>query len=198
MKSSVAVVGVVLMGLSLPVSVGAQECPPEVKQAKSKISSAQAAVKKAQSKEIEAPRTEAGFRKEQQVARGQEQQLPRGQEQQLPRGQEQQLPRGQEQQLPRGQEQQLPRGQEQQLPRGQEQNLPRGQEQQLPRGQEQNLPRGQEQQLPRSPAGAKTQAPSQSDLKRASGLLAEAEKACKAGDMTLASQKAKAAMAAVK
>jgi hypothetical protein len=171
----------------------AQQCPPELAQAKAKIASTQAAMKKstAQGKEIQAPRTAAGYK-------GQEQQAPRGQEQQAPRGQEQQAPRGQGQQAPGGQEQQAPRGQEQQAPRGQEQQAPRGQEQQAPRGQEQQAPRGQEQQAPRKAAGARSQTAMQSNLARARKLTAESEQACKAGDMSLSAQKAKAALEALK
>ena len=88
----------------IPVTEAAP-CPPEVAQAKDLLSK-----KTSKVQEIQAPRSLAG-------ARGQEQQAPRGQEAQAPRGQEKQAPRGQEMQAPRGQETQAPRGQETQAPR---------------------------------------------------------------------------------
>src|SRR5262249_36437794 len=128
--SEVVTLGAVVLTLMTSPAASAEKCPPEIGEAKAKITS----LKKTQA-EVRAPRTAAGARTYEATApRGQEQQNPRGQEQQNPRGQEQQNPRGQEQQNPRGQEQQNPRGQEQQNPRGQEQQNPRGQEQQNPRG----------------------------------------------------------------
>ena len=161
MKSAIAVACVVMVVVSYQTVTFAQQCPPELAQAKAKIASTQAAMKKstAQGKEIQAPRTAAGYK---------------------------------------GQEQQAPRGQEQQAPRGQEQQAPRGQEQQAPRGQEQQAPRGQEQQAPRKAAGARSQTAMQSNLARARKLTAESEQACKAGDMSLSAQKAKAALEALK
>ena len=169
-KSRVAVIGAVVMGLALPGAVFAQQCPPEVAEAKKKIASTQAAMKKAApAKEVQAPRTAAG-------ARGQDLQAPRGQEQQAPRGQEQQAPRGQEQQAPRGQEQQAPRGQEQQAPRG------------------------QEQQAPRTAAGARGPDAkiTQSKLDQARKLVTQAEQDCKTGNMAGAKEKAQAALDLVK
>lgn len=119
-------------------------------------------------------------------------------EAQLPRTaagakQEIQSPRGQEIQSPRGQEVQSPRGQEIQSPRGEEVQSPRGQEVQSPRGQEIQSPRGQEVQSPRAMAGSKAAASDE-----AAALVKEAEAACSTGDMTLASQKARAALEVLK
>ena len=79
---------------------------------------------------------------------------------------------------------------------------PRGnQDVQSPRG-NQNVqsPRGnQDVQSPRAGAGstASSQAP-RGDITKAAGLVKDAEAACKAGNMTLASDKAKAAIAILK
>jgi len=98
-------------------------------------------------------------------------------------------------QAPRGQEVQAPRSREVQAPRGQEVQAPRGQEVQAPRGQEVQAPRGQEVQAPRALAGAKAQPPS---IAKARTLIKEAEVACKAGNTTVAAEKAKAAIQILK
>jgi len=72
---------------------------------------------------------------------------------------------------------------------------PRGQEVQAPRGQEVQAPRGQEVQAPRTLAGAKVQTP---NIAKARTLINEAEAACKAGNTTVAAQKAKAAIQILK
>ena len=179
----------------IPVTEAAP-CPPEVAQAKELLNK-----KTSKVQEIQAPRSLAGARgQEQQAPRGQEAQAPRGQETQAPRGQETQAPRGQEMQAPRGQEIQAPRslagarGQEQQAPRGQEAQAPRGQEKQAPRGQEMQAPRGQETQAPR---GQETQAPRSLAGSKAGGskaftLVKEAETACKVGDSATAAKKLEA------
>jgi hypothetical protein len=182
MKLRVAVIGTVVMGLALTPAAIAQQCPPEVAEAQSKITSVEAAMKtSALPKEVQAPRTAAGAR---------------AQDLQAPRGQEQQAPRGQEQQAPRGQDLQAPRGQEQQAPRGQDLQAPRGQEQQAPRGQDLQAPRGQDVQAPRTPAGergpdAKSLEP---QLAQARRLVAEAEQECKKGNMGGSREKAQAAL----
>jgi hypothetical protein len=79
------------------------------------------------------------------------------------------------------------RSQELQAPRSQELQAPRSQELQAPRGQELQAPRGQELQAPRS-----------EELSRAATLVGEAEAACKAGNPSLAAEKAKAAMGLLK
>ena len=103
------------------------------------------------------------------------------------RSQELQAPRSQELQAPRGQEIQAPRSQELQAPRSQELQAPRSQELQAPRSQELQAPRSQELQAPRS-----------AELKKASTLVSEAEAACKAGNSSLAADKANAAMGLLK
>jgi hypothetical protein len=52
-------------------------------------------------------------------------------------------------------------------------------------------------QAPRAAAGARTQDPRQAKVERARELVAESERACKAGNMTLSSEKAKAALNAL-
>jgi hypothetical protein len=103
------------------------------------------------------------------------------------RSQELQAPRSQELQAPRSQELQAPRSQELQAPRSQELQAPRSQELQAPRSQELQAPRSQELQAPRS-----------AELKKASTLVSEAEAACKAGNSSLAADKANAAMGLLK
>jgi hypothetical protein len=71
-----------------------------------------------------------------------------------------------------------------QAPRGQQVQAPRGQEIQAPRGQEIQAPRGQEIQAPR--------------VQKASGLIRQADAACKKGDMALSAQKAKEALGLLK
>ncbi len=126
----------------------------------------------ANSQDVQAPRSLAG-------ARSQELQAPRSQELQAPRSQELQAPRSQELQAPRSQELQAPRSQELQAPRSQELQAPRSQELQAPRSQE-------------------FQAPRSAELKKASTLVSEAEAACKAGNSSLAADKANAAMGLLK
>ena len=82
------------------------------------------------------------------------------------------------------------------------QQAPRGnQNVQAPRGnQDVQAPRGnQDVQAPRTSTGATAaaQAP-RTDMTKAASLVKEAEAACKAGNMTLASDKAKAALAILK
>ena len=219
MKKLFAAVLSVAVALSLsPAIVTAQtKCPAEVAQAKSLLSKKTASVKP---DDVQAPRTLAGSRGNENVQspRGnQDVQSPRGnQNVQSPRGnQDVQSPRGnqdvqsprenQNVQSPRGnQDVQSPRGnQDVQSPRGnQDVQSPRGnQDVQSPRGnQDVQSPRGnQDVQSPRAGAGATAtaQAP-RVDMKKATSLVKEADAACKAGNMTLASEKAKAALALLK
>src|SRR5204863_165325 len=85
-----------------------------------------------------------------------------------------------------------PRGQDIQAPRGQDVQAPRGQDVQAPRGQDVQAPRGQDIQAPRTLVGSRVESSS------AANLVAEAEAACKAGDITLSAQKAKAALDALR
>ena len=97
----------------------------------------------------------------------------------------------------RSQDVQAPRSQDVQAPRSQDIQAPRAgkaQDVQAPRGQDVQAPRGQDIQAPRAgtTGGTMVQAP-RADKARI--LVNEAEAACKAGDMTKATEKAKAAMA---
>jgi hypothetical protein len=182
------ILAVALAGLILPPTVwGADQCPPELTQAKAALSSAQAAQKSAsktaKSQEVQAPRTLAGAKT---------------QELQAPRAQELQAPRAQELQAPRAQELQAPRAQELQAPRAQELQAPRAQELQAPRAQELQAPRAQELQAPRTRAGARSPDVQTERINKASALIREGDAACKKGDMALATQKAKEALAVLK
>jgi len=198
MKKLFAAVLSVAVALSLSPAMGTAQtsCPAEVSQAKAMLSKKTASVKPG---DVQAPRSLAGARSSDAT------QAPRGsQEVQAPRGkQEVQAPRSlagarssDGTQAPRGsQEVQAPRGkQEVQAPRG-------SQEVQAPRGkQEVQAPRGsQEVQAPRTAAGSATtaQAP-RGDMTKAASLVKEAEAACKSGNMALATDKAKAALAILK
>ena len=174
MKKLFAGVLSVAVALSLSPAMGTAQtkCPAEVAQAKDMLSKKTASVKP---DDIQAPRSLAGARSNENV------QSPRG-------NQDVQSPRGnQNVQSPRGnQDVQSPRGnQDVQSPRG-------NQDVQSPRG-------NQDVQSPRAAAGSATtaQAP-RADMTKATSLVKEAEAACKAGNMTLASDKAKAALAILK
>ena len=97
------------------------------------------------------------------------------------RTQDLQAPRGNDVQAPRGNDVQAPRGNDVQAPRNQDIQAPRDQEIQSPRGGS-SAPRGA--QSPRSP-----------EFREAAALVKEAEAACNAGNTTVASEKARAAMA---
>ena len=167
----VAVLSVALIvSLTPGVSLAQSNCPAEVDQAKEMLSKKMASVKP---EDVQAPRALAGARQSVQSPRGnQDVQSPRG-------NQDVQSPRG-------NQDVQSPRGnQDVQSPRG-NQNV------QSPRG-------NQDVQSPRAGTGATagSQAP-RSSLTKATSLVKEAEAACKAGNMSLASKKAKSAMALLK
>src|SRR5437773_404896 len=187
MKRLFAVIMSVAVFGALAPTVDAQSACPEVEQAKAMFS------KVAKAQDVQAPRSLAGARQDQQAPRSQDIQAPRslagarGQDVQAPRGQDTQAPRGQDTQAPRG-------GQDVQAPRGQDTQAPRGkQDVQAPRGQDTQAPRGQDVQAPRSAqaAGQGVQAPRGSDV---GNLIREAEAACKAGNMAEAKAKAEAAM----
>ena len=166
-----------------PTDISAQNCPPELAAAKSALSAA------GPSLPDQLPRSLAGARDEISAQRGQDIQAPRGQDVQAPRGEDIQAPRtlvGSRQDL------QAPRGQDVQAPRGQDVQAPRGQDVQAPRGQDVQAPRGQDIQAPRTLVGSRVESSS------AANLVAEAEAACKAGDITLSAQKAKAALDALR
>jgi hypothetical protein len=124
----------------------------------------------AKSQDVQAPRSLAG-------ARSQDVQAPRSQEIQAPRSQDIQAPRS----LAGA------RSQDVQAPRSQNIQAPRSQDIQAPRSQDIQAPRSQDIQAPRS-----------AEFKKASTLVSEAEAACKAGNASLAADKAKAAMGLLK
>ena len=164
----------VIFSLSPELGSAQSKCPAEVAQAKEMLSKSKkmASVKP---DDVQAPRVLAGARGNQDV------QSPRG-------NQNVQSPReNQNVQSPRGnQDVQSPRGnQNVQSPR-ENQNV------QSPRA-------GQDVQAPRTPAGATAAAPpSTADITKAGALVKQAEAACKSGNMTLAAEKAKDAMALLK
>ena len=82
---------------ALAPAVDAQSSCPEVDQAKAMLS------RVAKGQDVQAPRSLAGARQDQQAPRSQDIQAPRGQDVQAPRGkQDVQAPRGQDVQAPRG------------------------------------------------------------------------------------------------
>jgi len=169
----VVMLGFVLAVPALPDLGTAQTaCPPEVEQAKEMLNQKQKAEVKPE--DVAAPRSMAGARQDIQSPRGnQDVQSPRG-------NQNVQSPRG-------NQDVQSPRGnQDIQSPRG-------NQDVQSPRG-------NQDVQSPRAgtTTTAGSQAPRSSNLKKAASLVKEAEAACKAGNMSQASKKAKSALALMK
>jgi hypothetical protein len=105
---------------------------------------------------------------------------------------------GQDAQAPRqlagakSQDVQAPRGQDIQAPRAQDVQAPRGQDIQAPRAQDVQAPRAQDIQAPRSP---EEQA---SRVTKARKLVADAEAACKKGDMALSANKANEAKGLLK
>jgi hypothetical protein len=99
--------GIIVLGIPV-VGQSADQCPPELTQAKAALKSTQASLKKApqvaKDQEIQAPRSPKAS------ARAQDIQAPRSQDIQAPRGQDIQSPRSQQEiPVPRGQEIQAPR-----------------------------------------------------------------------------------------
>ena len=177
----VATVAIVLAVPALPDLGEAQSgCPSEVDQAKQMLKQKTAAISP---DDVQAPRAMAGARQDVQSPRGnQNVQSPR-------QNQDVQSPRGnQDVQSPRGnQDVQSPRGnQNVQSPR-------QNQDVQSPR-------ENQDVQSPRASSGAtaSSHSPRSSNVTKAQSLVKEAEAACKAGNMTQASSKAKSAMALLK
>ena len=100
----------------------------------------------------------------------------------------------------RGQDPQVARSQEIQTPRslagarGDNPQAARGDNPQAARGENPQAARGQDVQTARAGSSAKPSG----DINKASGLVKEAEAACKAGDMKTAKEKAEAAIATLK
>ena len=169
--SRLAAGAAVVIGFAFPAVTAAQQCPAELAEANSKIAVLRAGPQTAQATDVYKPR---GLDLK-----------PSGD---APRGQDIQAPRT----LAGAREDvQAPRGQDVQAPRGQDVQAPRGQDIQAPRGQDVQAPRGQDIQAPRAAAGSRVE---DTKLERSSALVEEAERACKAGDMTLSTEKAKAAL----
>ena len=177
-----------------PVQVFAQaqkECPPEVAQAQTALKDAKTAAKSKPTakgpQDVQAPRVQAG-------ARTQDVNAPRTQDVNAPRTQDVNAPRTQDVNAPRTQDVNAPRTQDVNAPRTQDVNAPRTQDVNAPRTQDVNAPRTQDVNAPRTPAGDKQQNPDASRLKKAEGLVSQAQAACKKGDLTGASTKAKQAL----
>jgi hypothetical protein len=186
-RSCFAVGGFALIGLAGAPVASAQQCPDELAQLNSKIAAMSTQT---------VPRTLAGTRQDvSEAPRGQNVQAPRGPDVQAPRSDVSEAPRGQNVQAPRSDVSEAPRGQNVQAPRSDVSEAPRGQNVQAPRSDVSEAPRGQNVQAPRSAAGARTEDTASAKLARARALAAEAETACKAGNMTLSQEKAKAALA---
>ncbi|HET7874358.1 MAG TPA: hypothetical protein VFN71_02445 [Methylomirabilota bacterium] len=172
------------MAVTLSATLGSAQsgCPSEVAEAKALL-----AQQTAKAQDVQAPRSLAG-------ARAQDIQAPRAQDVQAPRTQDVQAPRSQG--TP-----QAPRAQDVQAPRAQDVQAPRSQDIQAPRSQDVQAPRSQDIQAPRTKTGASAssaQAARSADYKKAAALVKEAEAACKSGNTTMASEKAKAAIALLK
>ncbi len=105
--------------------------------------------------------------------------------------------RSQDVQSPRGNDVQAPRGNDVQAPRNQDLQAPRSDDVQAPRNQDLQAPRDQEIQSPRGGSSSQrgAQAPRSPEYREAATLVKEAEAACEAGNTTVASEKARAAMA---
>jgi len=196
MKTLLAVLTFALAGaVAAPVEVAAQatkDCPPEVTQAQAALKDARAAAKNKVAtgpQDVQAPRSQAG-------ARTQDVNAPRTQNVNAPRTQDVNAPRTQDVNAPRTQDVNAPRTQDVNAPRTQDVNAPRTQDVNAPRTQDVNAPRTQDVNAPRVPAGNKQQnTDAAARLKKAEGLVGQAQAACKKGDMTGATAKAKQALA---
>jgi hypothetical protein len=87
-----------------------------------------------------------------------------------------------------------PRTQDVNAPRTQDVNAPRTQDVNAPRTQDVNAPRTQDVNAPRTRAGVREQDIDAPRLKKAEGLVSQAQAACKKGDMAGASAKARQAL----
>jgi hypothetical protein len=211
MKTLLAVLTFALVGaVAAPVEVGAQatkDCPPEVTQAQAALKDARAAAKNKVAtgpQDVQAPRSQAGARTQDVNAprtqnvnapRTQDVNAPRTQDVNAPRTQDVNAPRTQDVNAPRTQDVNAPRTQDVNAPRTQDVNAPRTQDVNAPRTQDVNAPRTQDVNAPRVPAGNKQQnTDAAARLKKAEGLVGQAQAACKKGDMTGATAKAKQAL----
>jgi hypothetical protein len=191
-KFFAAIMSIAVMATFAPLANAQSACPPEVAKAKEMLSQ----------KSVAAPRSLAGARgQDPQAARGQDIQAPRslagarGQDPQAARGENPQAARGENPQAARGENPQAARGKETpQAARGENPQAARGENPQAARGENPQAARGQDVQTARAGSSAKPSG----DINKASGLIKEAEAACKAGDMKTAKEKAEAAIATLK
>jgi hypothetical protein len=201
-KFLATITGVAMLAAFTPLaSAQSAACPPEVARAKAMLSQ----------KSTQAPRTLAGSRSQQdpQAPRGQDIQAPRslagarsqqepqaarGENPQAARGENPQAARGENPQAARGENPQAARGENPQAARGENPQAARGENPQAARGENPQAPRGQDVQTARAGSAAKPSG----DINKASGLIKEAEAACKAGDVKSAKEKADAAISILK
>ena len=182
-KFLATIMSVAVVAAFTPMASAQTACPPEVAKAKAMLSQ----------KNTQAPRTLAG-------ARGQDPQAPRGQDIQAPRSlagarqQDPQAARGENPQAARGENPQAARGENPQAARGENPQAARGENPQAARGENPQAARGQDVQTARAGSAAKPSG----DINKASGLIKEAEAACKAGDVKAAKEKADAAISILK
>ena len=200
-KVFAAIMSMAVMATFTPIASAQSACPPEVAKAKEMLSG----------KSVSAPRSLAGSRgQDPQAARGQDVQTPRslagarGQDPQAARGENAQAARGENAQAARGENAQAARteknpqaarGENAQAARGENAQAARGENAQAARGENAQAARGgQDIQTARAGSGAKPAG----DVSKASGLIKEAEAACKAGDVKTAKEKADAAISILK
>ena len=188
------IMSVAVVAAFSPMASAQTACPPEVAKAKAMLS---------QKSTTQAPRTLAGARTQQdpQAARGQDVQAPRSlagarsqMDPQAARGENPQAARGENPQAARGENPQAARGENPQAARGENPQAARGENPQAARGENPQAARGQDVQTARGSSAAKPSG----DVNKASGLIKEAEAACKAGDVKSAKEKADAAISILK
>jgi hypothetical protein len=129
-----------------------------------------------------------------QAARGENPQAACGENPQAARGENPQAARGENPQAARGKKPQAARGENPQAARGENPQAARGENPQAARGENPQAARGQDVQTARGGSAAKPSG----DVNKASGLIKEAEAACKAGDVKTAKEKADAAISILK
>jgi hypothetical protein len=208
-KFFAAIMSMAVMATFTPLANAQSACPPEIAKAKEMLSQKSVAAPRslagargqdpqaARSQDIAAPRSLAGARgQDPQAARGENPQAARGENPQAARGENPQAARGKETpQAARGENPQAARGENPQAARGENPQAARGKETPQAAGGENNplAARGDVR-----TARAGSSAKPTGDMNKASGLIKEAEAACKAGDMKAAKEKAEAAIAALK
>ena len=218
-KFFAAIMSMAVMATFTPLASAQTACPPEVAKAKEMLSQKSVAAPRslagARGADPQAARGEnpqAARGENPQAARGENPQAARGENPQAARGKETpQAARGENPQAARGENPQAARGKETpqaargenpqaargenpQAARGENPQAARGENPQAARGENPQAARGQDVQTARGGSAAKPSG----DVNKASGLVKEAEAACKAGDMKTAKEKAEAAINALK